>query len=251
MDPTIPLTQYITRRTYKGTSENVSRLFSGKGVQGIWDNYSYEIRRGHGGHAGPGPSPPGPTPQVPPSTKNCNCTKEGVRDCWNRIGKTNNKYFKLQTVAECSVGGKCECSYIALTLKDTTSGPSKIILHPQIPLYWAGVLQDDSVEFMSEIDPCGKGTNPSTGGGNVNFFLAKTAGPDNMKYTILIQEDHQKKEQQQHILLLIQYHKQYYEFKHYVLNIYAILYIYILCVLPQLISLIYNFLKNMPDIYHH
>lgn len=170
MDQNIPLTQYITRRTYKGTSENVTRLFSEKGVQGRWDDYSYEIRRSYGGGGGPGPSPPpGPSPQAPPSTKNCNCKKEGVRDCWSRIGKTNNKYFKLKTVAECSVGGKCECSYIALTLKDTTSGPSKINLHPQIPLYWAGKLQDDSIEFMSERDPCGK-----AGGGSVSFFLGES-----------------------------------------------------------------------------
>jgi hypothetical protein len=55
MDPNIPLTQYITRRTYKGTAENVTRLFSAKGVQGRWDDYPYEKRRPTGGGGGAPP----------------------------------------------------------------------------------------------------------------------------------------------------------------------------------------------------
>lgn len=57
MDPNIPLTQYITRRTYKGTAENVTRLFSAKGVQGRWDDYPYEKRRPTGGGGGAPPEP--------------------------------------------------------------------------------------------------------------------------------------------------------------------------------------------------
>ena len=157
MDQNIPLTQYITRRTYKGTSENVTRLFSEKGVQGRWDDYSYEIRRKHGGG---GDFPPGPSPQAPPTLKDCSCT-EDVKGCWTRIGKNNKKYIKLQPIDTCSdiTTGECNCPYISLNLIQNTPAqpPNLINLPTQIPLYNNADSQDDTPGLIfnsAGLSPC-------------------------------------------------------------------------------------------------